>query len=150
MGIHKAFGITGRILKRFEQFIKFGIVGISNTVISLAVYYLLLHFGVHYIIAYTAGFLLSVCNAFYWNNKYVFKDKQETSLVKAFFKVLASYGFSFLFSLGLMSVLVELLNIPSVIAPVRKMAVTIPLNFVLNKVWAFKDKKIDNKKADVE
>ncbi|MCR5718974.1 MAG: Coenzyme F420 hydrogenase/dehydrogenase, beta subunit C-terminal domain [Lachnospiraceae bacterium] len=141
-GTHKAFSVFGSIWKRFEQFIKFGIVGISNTVICLAVYYLGLLVGIDYRISYTLGFLASVCNAFYWNNKYVFKNKQEKSILKAFAKVFASYGLSFVISIILMNIFVELLHIPSVIAPLLKLVVTIPINFVLNKVWAFKDKKI--------
>lgn len=127
------------------QFIKFAIVGCSNTIINLTVYYLCLYFGLHYILAYTIGFLISVCNAFYWNNKYVFKDKQENNLVKAFFKVLASYGLSFFISIILMGILVDKLGISTYIAPLLKMAITIPMNFVLNKVWAFKDKRIVRK-----
>lgn len=128
---------------RSEQLIKFALVGCSNTIISLAVYYIM-HgiLGAHYLVAYTLGFLVSVCNAFYWNNKYVFKDKQEASLIRAFIKLVASYGTSFLLSLVLMGFMVELLQIPSLIAPILKLAVTIPLNFVLNKLWVFKDKKI--------
>ena len=60
--------------------------------------------------------------------------------MRAFAKVLASYGFTFLLSIVLMSLLVEILNISSYIAPILKMVITIPLNFILNKVWAFKDK----------
>lgn len=128
--------------EKFGQFIKFAIVGCSNTIINLAVYYFCIFLGVNYLLAYTLGFLTSVCNAFFWNNKYVFVNKQETSIFKAFVKVLASYGFSFLLSIVLMSLLVEVCNISSLIAPILKMIVTIPLNFVLNKIWAFKDKKV--------
>lgn len=127
---------------RSEQLIKFALVGCSNTIISLAVYYFTHYFlGIHYLIAYTLGFFVSVCNAFFWNSKYVFKDKQETNQIKAFIKLMTSYGASFLISLVLMGFMVELLNIPSLIAPIIKLMVTIPLNFVLNKVWVFKDKK---------
>ena len=128
---------------RSEQLIKFALVGCSNTIISLAVYYIFHYFlDANYLIAYTLGFLVSVCNAFYWNNKYVFKDKRENSLVKAFIKLVASYGVSFLLSLVMIGIMVELLRIPSLIAPVLKLMVTIPLNFILNKIWVFKDRKI--------
>ena len=40
------------------QFIKFGMVGVSNTVVSLATYYLFTFFGVHY------PFLANVQNLF--------------------------------------------------------------------------------------
>ncbi|MBR5407076.1 MAG: Coenzyme F420 hydrogenase/dehydrogenase, beta subunit C-terminal domain [Lachnospiraceae bacterium] len=140
-GLTWAWHRLWKMFGRFEQFIKFSFVGVSNTVISLAVYYICIFLGLHYMLAYTLGFLLSVCNAFFWNNRYVFTNKQEKSIVRAFLKVLTSYGFSFLLSLVLMGLLVDILKIPQVIAPLLKMTVTIPINFVLNKVWAFKDKK---------
>ena len=99
-------------------------------------------------LAYTLGFLISVCNAFFWNNKYVFVNKKESSIFRAFVKVFASYGFSFLLSIFLMSLLVEVWNISSLVAPILKMLVTIPLNFALNKIWAFKDRK--DKRAEEE
>lgn len=137
--LHKSINLGFTMLSRFEQFIKFAIVGASNTIINLSVYYLCIYLGAHYLLAYTAGFIVSVCNAFFWNNRYVFKNKQEKNLVKAFIKVLTSYGFSFVLSVILMSIMVELIGIPSVVAPLLKMVITIPINFVLNKVWAFKD-----------
>lgn len=47
--------INGKVI---TQFIKFGIVGVSNTLVSLLVYYILIFLGTHYIIANTAGFIL--------------------------------------------------------------------------------------------
>ena len=35
------------------QFIKFGIIGVSNTLINIGIYYILVFVGVHYIIANT-------------------------------------------------------------------------------------------------
>lgn len=128
------------IWKKNRRFIKFAAVGCSNTAINLAVYYLLVYFGVHYLAAYTCGFLVSVCNAFYWNNRYVFKDKQEKNIVHAFLKVTASYGISFLFSVFFMWMFVEILHGSSAAAPILKMFLTVPLNYMLNKVWAFKVK----------
>lgn len=139
---HKIIKIVKRILHPFEQFIKFAIVGCSNTLINLATYYFLIYMGMHYMPAYTLAFLISVCNAFCWNNKYVFKNKQEKNVYKAFIKVFSSYGLSYLLSLALMGVMVEILNISSYIAPIFKMVITIPMNFALNKVWAFRDRSV--------
>ena len=125
----------------YVKFIKFSFVGCSNTVICLAVYYFGLYIGLHYLIAYATGFLVSVCNAFFWNNKYVFKDKQENNSARAFIKLVASYGVTFILSIGIMSIFVEVIHIPSTIAPLLKLIITIPLNFILNKVWVFKDKR---------
>lgn len=134
-------------MKRFKkykdlliQFVKFGMVGLSNTFISLAVYYILVYFRIHYLLANACGFVISVINAFYWNNKYVFKDKTETSIVRAFLKVFASYGGSFCISTGLIFVMVNLLGISEWLAPLLRLVVTVPINFLLNKLWAFRKK----------
>ena len=61
------------------QFIKFGMVGVSNTVVSLATYYLFTFFGVHYLIANALGFVTGTLNAYYWNSKFVFKEEAKES-----------------------------------------------------------------------
>lgn len=123
------------------QFIKFGIVGFSNTLISLAVYYILVFFGWNYLLANTIGFLISVCNAFFWNYRYVFKDKTETSIPKSFSKVFITYGISYLVSTFLIWLMVDIMHISEWLAPLIRLVVTVPLNFVLNKLWAFRKRE---------
>ncbi len=130
-------GITDR--KSFfdfvKQFIKFGLVGVSNTLISLAVYYALVYIDVHYIIANVVAFIVSVLNAYYWNSRYVFSKKEGSN---PFFKTLLVYGSTFLLSTGLLYVMVDLLHISELLAPIINLCFTIPLNFLLNKFWAFR------------
>ena len=126
--------------KLFAQFMKFGMVGVSNTLISLGCYYALVYFGVNYLLANAVGFVVSVCNSYFWNSRFVFKDKKEQSGLRAFFKVFCSYGVSFCLSSVLMFVFVQLLGISEYLAPILRLAFTIPLNFVMNKLWAFKEK----------
>ena len=59
------------------QFLRFGIVGISNTFIAYAIYAVLVLLHVHYLIANAAAFVAGVLNAFYWSNKYVFKKTSK-------------------------------------------------------------------------
>ena len=79
------------------QFIKFGMVGVSNTVVSLATYYLFTFFGVHYLIANALGFVTGTLNAYYWNSKFVFKEeaKESGNKKESLVKTYISYGFSF-------------------------------------------------------
>lgn len=124
--------------KKLMQFIKFGIVGCSNTVISLAIYYILLYFNVNYIIANVVGFVVSVLNAYFWNNKYVFKNNNNNTKSKLF-KTYLAYGITFILSNTLLYLQVEMLNISEIVAPIICLFVTIPLNFILNKFWTFKE-----------
>lgn len=129
-----------KLLKLFQQFIKFGLVGVSNTIISLGFYYLLVFFNFHPVIANAVGFLASVINSYFWNSKFVFKEKTEKNNKKAFLKVFVSYGLSFLLSTVLIEVFVDVLHISKYVAPILRLVFTIPLNFFMNKIWAFKEK----------
>lgn len=121
------------------EFIKFGLVGVVNTLLGLAIYYLLIHFNVHYIIANLISFVLSVLNSFFLNNKYVFKDNKKDKILKKLFKVYLSYGFTLLLGTLLLYLQVDILGISELVAPVINLVVTIPLNFLLNRNWAFKN-----------
>lgn len=130
------------------QFIKFGIVGLSNTIISYLLYLLVLFVLKPYNLffdAYAASivsFILSVLWSFVWNNRFVFKsEKGERNIFKALVKTYISYGFTgFLLANALLYVWINVFRIPKEIAPLISLIITVPTNFVLNKFWAFKTK----------
>lgn len=128
------------LFQKLWQFIKFGIVGVSNTLISLAVYEACIFLGVHYLLADPIGLVVSVVNAYYWNNRCVFGDGQKKPFshhVRMYFKSLAAYGGAAVVNLLLLALWVEIVGIPEWLAPFINMAVTIPLNFLVNKYWTF-------------
>lgn len=132
-------------LSKYMQFIKFGLVGVSNTLISLAVYQFGLHvLKMYYQWANILSFVVSVTNAYYWNSRFVFKSGGNYTLkqhLAAYSKAFLSYGSTFLLSTALLTLWVEVVSISQSIAPVINLLITIPLNFVLNKFWAFKGGK---------
>lgn len=119
------------------QFVKFGMVGVSNAIVLLAVYYTMLYFGIHYIVAYTIGFVLSVLNAYFWNNRFVFKESRSSFWYKLM-KVYASYITTFVLSTVLLYLWVDVLGVSDKVAPVINICITTPINFMMNKLWAFK------------
>lgn len=140
--------IKEEVWEGLVQFVKFGLVGFSNTVISYATYYILVPFGCNKYVASVIGFILSVVNAFYWNNSYVFKkeNNEERSPVLAFIKLFLSYaGTGLLLHNALLWLFVDIMHINEYIAPIMNLFITIPTNFLLNKFWAFrKNKKESN------
>lgn len=120
------------------QFIKFALVGIFNTIISLATYYMLLWWGCHYLMANIVSWAVSVFNAFYWNNKYVFKN--NVIWWRALIKTYLSYSASFVLGTACLYLQVELFEISRVLAPVFTLLLTVPMNFTLNKFWTFKSR----------
>jgi putative flippase GtrA len=122
------------------QFIKFGIIGVSNTAISLGIYYIVVLINKDwYIIGNTLGFIISVLNSYFWNNKYVF-NKTEKGHLKPLLKTYVAYGSTFLLSTLLMYIGVTFLGISQFVAPIV-LVIVIPLNFIINKFWAFRDQK---------
>ena len=141
--------ISDEKMDALMQFIKFGIVGLSNTVISYAIYVgVLLLFQknkiiptIDYLVAQVIAFILSVLWSFYWNNKYVFqkKDDEERNLLQSLIKTYISYAFTGLFLNSILSLLwVEIVHIPKMVAPIINLLVSVPINFLMNKFWAFR------------
>ena len=135
MLIHKE--LTDEIWDRLFQFIKFCFVGLSNTAISLAVYYIFIAVNRNwYIAGNAAGFIVSVLNSYFWNSRYVFKKKDEVG--KTMIKTFAAYSTNLAIGTALLYLFVDILHISEIVAPLLNLVITVPLNFILNKVWVMK------------
>lgn len=136
-------GIKRKWVEHIVQFIQFGIVGLSNTAISYVVYVILVCFHFNYLFASVLGFLVSVINAFYWNNKYVFKkNKGKRTLISTFFKTFISYAGTGLVLQNILLVFwVNAFHINELFAPIINLFITVPLNFILNRFWVFNEKR---------
>ena len=135
-------------LNNMVQFIKFGIVGLSNTIISYIIYAasLLILRGINilpeidYLIAQVTMFVLSVLWSFYWNNKMVFvqEKNEKRNIWKALLKTYISYAFTSLFLSSILLVFwVDFIGVSEFIAPIINLSVTVPINFLVQKFWAF-------------
>lgn len=145
--VHKEF--SENLFNSLMQFIKFGIVGISNVLISYILYVLFLLIfqqfvffkKIDYIIAQSIAFPLSVLWSFYWNNKMVFtvKEGHKRRVWKALFKTFIAYSFTGLFLNNILLYLwIQMFGISEFIAPFINLVVSVPTNFLINKFWAFK------------
>ncbi len=138
-------------MNTLKQFIKFGLVGVSNTIIGYLIYALslkgmrLLNLWPSYdiYIAQFIMFVLSVAWSYFWNNRFVFKGNVKTKkdIVISLLKTYATYAFTSLFlSEILLMFWVRIAGINEYIAPVLNLLITVPLNFLLQKYWAFRKK----------
>ena len=135
--------------KNLVQFFKFGIVGVSNTLVSYLLNLLCL-FVLHkydvtydYVIANTVAFVLSVLWSFYWNERFVFTEKQDSyqsNRLVRLLKMYLSYGFTGIILNNVLSFLwISVLGISKVIAPLINSAIGVPINYVINKKWTFEE-----------
>lgn len=145
--INKKLNISEDLSKSLIQFVKFGIVGTSNTLISyvinVAVLFLLkpLHVEWDYIAGNLISFALSVLWSFYWNNRVVFtiQDGEKRSIWQVLLKTYIAYGFTGIVLNNILSwVWINCLDVSKFIAPLINLIISVPLNFLINKFWAFK------------
>ena len=131
------------------QFVKFGLIGVTNTLLSYGIYMLViwlmtpLAFAYDYLVGSVLGFIISVLWSFYWNNKLVFTEGSEKrNILKSLLKTYLSYtATGIVLSNILLYIFVDLIGISKAVAPFINLLITVPLNFVLNKYWAFRKEK---------
>lgn len=153
------------------QFVKFGLVGVLNTLISEGVYVIIVFLGGHYLVASITGFALSVLNAYYWNSRYVFKEEENGAKRvwwRTLLKTYVAYLGGQLLNMGLLILWVDIVKISNwfgwlaerfwllgirqldaetigeIAAAGINLVVTVPINYFLNKYWAFRGKKSRN------
>ena len=131
-----------KIINKFKRFFKFGIVGLINTGVTLLTYYILIYFGMNHIISNVIGYFLGSINGYLLSKIWVFRDK-KTTISESVWKYYIIYGSSLLISTALMYLWVDVLGISDKIAPILCLVVTVPYNFLLQKIWAFREKKIE-------
>ena len=128
------------------QFVKFGVVGISNTLIGYVVYSICIWIGMHYLLANLIGFIVSVLNAFYWSDRYVFKkqDGEQRNTWASLVKTILAYASTgIVLNSLLLWLFIDEMAMSEYIAPLVILIITVPTNFILNKYWSFKTKKIN-------
>jgi putative flippase GtrA len=122
---------------RYRGFLKFGLVGASNTIISLLVYYIVIFLGIHYQIANIAAFVISSLNGFILNRFWVFKSTTY-SITGQILKYYVVYSGSLILSVVFSYVWIDVLSVNQYLAPLLNLFITIPFNYLLSKSWTFK------------
>lgn len=125
-----------RARRNWEQLAKFCAVGAVGYGINLAVYAVLLHAGLHYLVAATLSFLVAVTSNYTWNRLWTFREHRRGVAVQGmrFLVVsLASLGANLL----VLRVLIAFGGGKFVAQAIAIVLVT-PLNFVGNKLWSFR------------
>ena len=129
------------------QFVKFGLVGISNSAISYSVNIIVLlslkqfDLSLDYMFANIVAFFVSVLWSFYWNNRFVFTlaDGKKRNIGMALLKTYITYAFTGIILNNVLSyVWITIVGISKYMAPLINIIISVPINFLMNKCWAFK------------
>ena len=121
------------------KFIKFGLVGVLNTLINWIIFAVLNFVGVYYIIANVIAYVIATINSYIWNSRWVFKykgeDNKETT-TKFILLNLAGLALNTM----ILYLLVDLIGLNKLIALVITTVIVMVINYIVNKIWVFKEK----------
>lgn len=127
-------------VKLGKEFIKFCIVGMTNLVIYMSVYWLFTRLaGWHYIAASIGGFLVAVSWSFTINLNWTFRHKtgdRRHQYIKFFISNIAVM----LLNLMFLTFFIEILKIYDLFGQFLASVIGAFVNFSLNRFWTFNDK----------
>ncbi|MDR2389076.1 MAG: GtrA family protein [Tannerellaceae bacterium] len=123
--------------KTIKQAIKYGIVGLSNTLLSLLVIWLMMKvFRYSDVVSNITGYVAGFLNSFIWNKKWTFKssDSWQGSVVR--FALV--FGICFFLQLQILLYLNAHLTVDTYYNQIVAMVFYTAFNFLLNKYFTFK------------
>lgn len=126
-----------RNMQLLAQFVKFGVVGVSNTLITFAVFTLLFKvFGLWYLASSGIGFAVGAVNGFLWNRAWTFKDHVGDALTPVRWFVVQSCGL--LANLGLIYLFVDGASLDELVGQAFTTVIVTVLTFFANRAWTFR------------
>lgn len=118
-----------------EKFIKFGLVGVINTIISIVIFNILNFIGADILVANTIGYICGMLNSYLFNNRWVFKvNSKEISTIGKFIVVNL---ITMLINNLILMLLVTYISVNATVAQIIALIFTTVINFIGNKFWTF-------------
>lgn len=131
------FGIKPRHFEIAIQFVKFAIVGASNTAITFVVYTALLKgAGISYLVASAIGFIAGATNGFLWNRRWTFSDHVGDAYTPLRWGAVQSFGL--LIDEALLYLFVHDAGLDKLLAQALAIIVVTITTFGLNRAWTFR------------
>ncbi|MEO7012821.1 MAG: GtrA family protein [Dokdonella sp.] len=115
--------------KMAGEFLRYLVMGGTNTIVAYAIYLLLLQW-MRYEIAYSIGYAVGIVMAYALSAVFVFRQPMRKRSAMRFPLV---YLAQFLISLGLLRLAVEVIHIPQWLALGFAVVLTIPVTFLLSR-----------------
>lgn len=125
-----------------RQFVKFGIVGVSSTIIDWGIYLLLTRiFGVFYLMAKILSFGVAVLNSYIWNRRWTFRSNDPAKL-RQFIKFLTISIVGVVLNTLIMFIAVDKFKLHDIFGLFLATAIVMIWNFLANKFYTFREHQI--------
>lgn len=119
------------------QFLKFGLVGVSNTLLTFVVFTILVKVvGVWYVAASAIGFVVGASNGFLLNRSWTFRGHGGGSSAAVRWAVVQGAGL--LADLGLIYAFVSGAGLPKLVGQALAIGLVVGATFFANRTWTFK------------
>ena len=126
-------------METLKQAIKYGIVGLGNTVITASVIWIMMKvFGCSDILSNIIGYAFGVLNSFVLNKQWTFNS--TTAWLPSLIRFGIVFGVCYLLQLALLIYLNSTLTIDSYYNQLIAMAFYTVINFLMNKFYTFRSK----------
>ena len=120
-----------------QQFVKYGLVGVLNTIITISVIFIFMKLlNVSYIISNIVGYLFGFINSFFLNKIWTFKSKKSIGRESFFFILI--FVICYFIQLVFLIILKEKLLVKPEYAQIIAMGFYTIINFLGNKFITFK------------
>jgi putative flippase GtrA len=120
-----------------EQFVKFGLVGVMNTVITFVVFTILTKgFGVWYVAASGIGFAVGALNGFMINRRWTFNGHEGGSLAGLRWTIVQGCGLGV--DLGIIYLCVHDGKLPELAGQAVAVIFVTTATFFVNRRWTFR------------
>ena len=125
--------------KKYEYFLKFGVVGILNTAVDFCVFTILNLFGVNYVVSQVVGYSSGTLNSYLFNKFWTFKNIENNKKTRqeAIQFIIVNLGSLAITELGLM-LLIDKANLNVYIAKAVVIVLAQGVNYFSYKFWVFK------------
>ena len=122
-----------------KQFLKFALVGLTGTLIHLAILYYLTEFlGIYYLISAVVAFVVASSNNFFWNKIWTFDEKIGDKTARKYVQFVIVSVVALLVNLFFLYLFTEFLGIYYLISQVIAIALSLWINFFGNRIWTFR------------
>lgn len=125
------------IMKELFRFIRFGIVGVMNTLITIVSFWILSKIGVGYITANIISYLIGVVNSYFFNSRWVFKVDSKKSSRGVRFLIINLIVL--VINTGLLILFVDKVGLNKYVAQILVIGICMVLNYFLNRKWTFSE-----------
>lgn len=119
------------------QFLKFGLVGVLNTSMHYAIFFLLFSFfGLHYMMSSAIGYASGLLNSYFLNRIWTFRSRY-CNKKKEFAKFVFVNGVSLGVNLAVLKLLVVYGALQPEMAQIIAILFSMTANFAGNRFWTF-------------